>query len=86
MSWSAAYDTNDDDARDRQVREAGENLLPEEVAQFKLAVKTVEKLIAAGVVGEADVHRVHLSGHANPGHGPEAGEPNGTITITITNL
>lgn len=86
MSWSVAYDTNDTEARDRQLREAGENRIPEEVAQFEQAVELVGALIAAGVVGDADTHRVHLTGHANPGHEPTPGEPNGTVTITVTHL
>lgn len=86
MSWNS-YTLEPQD-RDEKLNmtmasQQGEGIEESFSDQFNAAVQAFT-LLAAAVGRPEDKIRIHISGHANPDHGPKEGWGPEFITVTVT--
>lgn len=88
MSWSVSYpngvrlDNLVDDLENGV--QTGQTDLPEALDQAEVAKASAFALIASGVVGEAEVYNVNLSGHATAEMKPADGFAHPSVSVSVS--
>lgn len=95
MSWSITFEAPHGDwraAADEAIAAMaddpqGDGTGNEVREQVGVAREALSTLVHSGFVGDASVRvRASLSGHANPGHVPQEGHANDTISVTVSQV